>query len=536
MYARPGASRLLKVWLFYVLVGVAGAGAVVALVPSSRAAGKAAADSTLATATSAPAEAGSATPTGTPVGTPAGTQAETPTASPPTDIATEATPPAVTTDAAADNARSRVNALRDKDAPSSLASRAVSFFGLFALVGICWLMSDNKRKVDWKLVAWGLGLQLAFGILVLKTAPGLWVFEQLNTATLAVIGFAGQGTNFLFSSYITGKIESSLVNFALNVLPTIIFFSSLMTLGYYLGIMQVIVNFFAGIMQKTMKCSGAETLSTAANIFVGQTEAPLVVKPYVKDMTNSELLCIMVGGFANTAGSVLAAYVGMLHSYFPDIAGHLIAQSVMSAPAALVCAKIVMPETGKPITGGANVKMPKEDIDANALDAAARGASEGLALAVNVAAMLLAFIALIALGNAILTKLSTMVGGPALTIERLLGFVGAPIAWLMGVPLHDCWTVGKLIGVKTGVNEFVAYLQLADILKAGDGLSYRSVIIASYALSGFSNFSSIAIQIGGISGIAPTRRHDLAKLGLKAMIVGSIATFMTATVAGVLID
>jgi concentrative nucleoside transporter, CNT family len=521
MYGRPGASRLLKVWLFYVLIGVLGAGAVVALAPSSRAAGRTAADSTLAVATVSESTVAKA-----PAETLAAAASEPPAAS----------EPAAAAPAPVDDARGRVKALRAKDAPSSLAGRAVSFLGLFAMVGICWLMSDNRRKVDWKLVAWGLALQLAFGILVLKTAPGLWVFEKLNTGTLAVIGFAGQGTNFLFSSYITGKIESSLVNFALNVLPTIIFFSSLMTLGYYLGIMQVVVNFFAGIMQKTMKCSGAETLSTAANIFVGQTEAPLVVKPYVKDMTNSELLCIMVGGFANTAGSVLAAYVGMLHSYFPDIAGHLIAQSVMSAPAALVCAKIVMPETGKPVTGGAGVKMPKENIDANALDAAARGASEGLALAVNVAAMLLAFIALIALGNAILTKLSTMVGGPPLTIERILGFVGAPIAWLMGVPLHDCWTVGKLIGVKTGVNEFVAYLQLADILKAGDGLSYRSVIIASYALSGFSNFSSIAIQIGGISGIAPTRRHDLAKLGLKAMIVGSIATFMTATVAGVLIS
>jgi CNT family concentrative nucleoside transporter len=430
---------------------------------------------------------------------------------------------------------SQIEKMKKEHAPSSPMDRAVSFLGLFALLGICYALSDNRSKINWRLVAWGMGLQLLFGVIVLKTAPGLWVFEQLNTAAVAIIGFGQQGTNFLFSSFVSGKIDNGLVNFTFNVLPTVIFFSSLMTLGYYLGIMQVVVNFFAVIMQKTMKCSGAESLSTAANIFVGQTEAPLVIKPYVKDMTNSELMCIMVGGFANTAGSVLVAYVGMLYKFFPDIAGHLIAQSVMSAPAALVCAKIVMPELGQPVTGGAHVKMLKENIDANAIDAAARGASEGMTLAFNVAAMLLAFIALIAMFNAVLIKASTSLGMPALSIEMLLGFVGTPFAWLMGVPAQDCWTVGKLIGVKTGVNEFVAYLQMADLLKSGGELSYRSIVIASYALSGFSNFSSIAIQIGGISGIAPTRRHDLAKLGLKAMVVGSIATFMTATVAGILI-
>jgi CNT family concentrative nucleoside transporter len=510
----PGASRLFKVWALYIVLGVIGSLAVFAFSPAARA-GKvdstAVAVSATDTTAAAPVDSGLA-------------------------VAAATTAEPVAAAEAQGSVTGRIEELRRQQEPSSFGSRAVSFFGLFGLIGICWLMSDNKRKVNWKLVAWGMALQLVFGVIVLKTGPGMWVFEKLNLATLAVIGFGQQGTNFLFASYGSGKIESALVNFAVNVLPTIIFFSSLMTLGYYLGIMQVIVNFFSSIMQKTMKCSGAESLSTAANIFVGQTEAPLVIKPYVKDMTNSELLCIMVGGFANTAGSVLAAYVGMLHNFFPDIAGHLIAQSVMSAPAALVCAKIVMPEMGKPLTSGENVRMPKENLDANALDAAARGASEGMALAFNVGAMLLAFIGLIALANAILTKVSVLVGGPALTIERLLGFVGVPFAWLMGVPLHDCWVVGKLIGVKTGVNEFVAYLQLADLLKTDSGLSYRSVVIASYALSGFSNFSSIAIQIGGISAIAPTRRHDLAKLGMKAMIVGSIATFMTANVAGMLID
>jgi CNT family concentrative nucleoside transporter len=409
----------------------------------------------------------------------------------------------------------------------------MSAVGLLALLGLCWLMSDNKKKINWRLVAWGLGLQLTFGVLILKTGPGLWIFEQLNQGTIVLLGFTEQGSKFLFSSFVTGQVENGFVNFTFKVLPTIIFFSSLMTVGYYLGVMQRIVDFFAVIMQKTMKCSGAETLSTAANIFVGQTEAPLVVKPYIKDMTQSELLAVMAGGFANTAGGVLAAYVGMLHSHFPDIAGHLIAQSVMSAPAALVCAKIVMPETSKPATEG-HVKMTSEKIDANVIDAASRGASEGLSLAFNVAAMLLAFIALIGLCNGLLQWGGAKLGFEKLSLEWLMGFVGSPLAFLMGVPAKDCWTVGQLIGVKTVVNEFVAYLQMADLMKQG-ALSPRSIIIASYALSGFANFSSIAIQIGGISAIAPTRRHDLAKLGLKAMVTGAIATFMTATIAGALI-
>lgn len=415
----------------------------------------------------------------------------------------------------------------------SVASRAVSFFGLFALVGLCWLMSTDRKKINWRLVAWGMGLQILFGVIVLKTEPGLWFFQKLNEGTMALLGFTGEGTKFLFGSFITGKVEAPMVNFAFNVLPTIIFFSALMTVGYHIGVMQWIVDAFAVVMYKTMKCSGAETLSTAANIFVGQTEAPLVVKPYVADMTKSELLAIMVGGFANTAGGVLAAYVGMLHQYFPDIAGHLIAQSVMSAPAALVCAKVAMPETETPKTLG-HVKMTREKLDANMIDAASRGASEGLALAFNVAAMLLAFIALIAMINAGMKLVGGWIGMPSLTLENALAVIGWPLAWIMGVPTQDCWVVGKLLGVKTVLNEFVAYLQLADILKAG-GLQHRSVVIASYALSGFANFSSIAIQIGGISSIAPSRRHDLAKLGLKAMVVGAIATFMTATVAGILV-
>lgn len=419
--------------------------------------------------------------------------------------------------------------------PSPPLYRAISLLGLAAFLGICWLLSRNRRRIPWRLVAWGLALQLLFGFFVLKTAPGLWIFDKLNDATMALLGFTQEGTNFLFRSFVSGSIESPLQNFVFQVLPTIIFFSSLMTVLYHLGLMQWVVYAFAVAMQRTMKTSGAETLSTAANIFVGQTEAPLVVKPYVHDMTQSELLAVMVGGFANTAGGVLAAYVGMLSPYFPDIAGHLIAQSVMSAPAALVCSKIVLPELEKARTAGSDISMDKEKLDANVVDAAARGASEGLHLAFNVGAMLLAFIALIAMLNAIVQWGGRLVGLSGFSLESILGTLAWPIAWIMGVPAQDCFTVGKLIGVKTVVNEFVAYLQLSDILKAGQPLSYRSVIIASYALSGFANFSSIAIQIGGISAIAPTRRHDLAKLGLLAMVVGSIATFMTATIAGMLV-
>jgi CNT family concentrative nucleoside transporter len=434
----------------------------------------------------------------------------------------------------ADLIRAQMDARRAAEAPSTMLERSVSLLGLFALIGLCWLMSTDRKKINWTLVAWGMALQLLFGIVILKTGPGLWFFEKLNEGTMALLGFTNEGVKFLFGSFVTGRVETPMVNFAFHVLPTIIFVSALMTVGYHIGLMQWIVDLFAVVMYKTMKTSGAETLSTAANIFVGQTEAPLVVKPYVADMTNSELLAIMVGGFANTAGGVLAAYVGMLHQYFPDIAGHLIAQSVMSAPAALVCAKIAMPETGTPKTMG-HVKMGREKLDANVIDAAARGASEGLSLAFNVAAMLLAFIALIAMLNALIKTAGAWVGYPQVSLENTLALVGWPIAWLMGVPVQDCWTVGKLIGVKTVLNEFVAYLQLTDILKTGQPLTHRSVIIVSYALSGFANFSSIAIQIGGISGIAPTRRHDLAKLGLKAMVVGAIATFMTANIAGILI-
>jgi len=323
--------------------------------------------------------------------------------------------------------------------------------------------------------------------------------------------------------------------FAFNVLPTIIFFSSLMTVLYHLGIMQAVVKGFAWVMQRTMKTSGAETLSATGNIFVGQTEAPLLIKPFVETMTRSELMAVMTAGFATVAGGVMAAYVGMLQPFFSDIAGHLMAASVMSAPAALVVAKLMYPEEGEPETA-TTLDLALEKPDVNVIDAAARGAGEGLHLALNVGAMLLAFVALVALLDGILGLAGGWVGLEGLSLQLILGWLLAPVAWIMGVPWADAAVVGSLMGLTTALNEFFAYLQLADILSGGGpGLQPRSIIISAYALSGFANFSSIAIQIGGIGGIAPSRRHDLSALGLRAMIGGTIAAFMTATVAGMLL-
>lgn len=434
-----------------------------------------------------------------------------------------------------------------------LVHRLRSLLGLLLIGFLAWAFSTDRKQIPWRVVVWGLSLQFVFALFILKTPVGAEIFSFLNTVVVALLGFTEAGARFIFGDLVynfvpvgegepgmapmaegSGLVARTGAFFAFNVLPTIIFFSSLMTLLYHLGVMQMLVKGMAWIMQKTMKTSGAETLSAAGNIFVGQTEAPLLVKPFVERMTRSELMAVMTGGFATVAGGVLAAFVGMLVAYFPDIAGHLIAASVMSAPAALVMAKMMVPEDGVPETRdtlGINPETP----DVNAIDAAARGASEGLFLALNVGAMLLAFIALIAMGNALVGWGGGLVGFPDLTIEGILGAVLAPLAWFMGVPWADAPTVGSLMGVKTVLNEFVAYLQLSQILGSGVALEPRSVIIATYALSGFANFSSIAIQIGGIGGIAPSRRQDLSQLGLRAMVAGSLAAFMTATIAGILI-
>lgn len=434
-----------------------------------------------------------------------------------------------------------------------LVERLRSMVGMAALVGIAWGLSVDRKKVPWRLVAWGIGLQLAFALFILKAPVGRDVFDAAGAAVTGLLGFAVEGARFVFGNLVDetvpvgtigaggfaaapGQVARTGASFAFSVLPTIIFFSSLMAVAYHLGLMQRVVRASAWVMQKTMKTSGAESLSVAGNIFVGQTEAPLLVRPFISTMTTSELMALMTGGFATVAGGVLAAYVGMLLPYFPDVAGHMLAASVMSAPAALVMAKIMVPETREPETSGA-LDIVVERSDVNVIDAAARGAAEGLTLALNVGAMLLAFVAMIYLCNGVLGWAGALAGFDGLTLEVVLGWLLAPLAWLMGVPWSDAPAVGSLMGVKTVLNEFVAYLQLADTL--GDtgaaAMAPRSVIIATYALSGFANFGSIAMQIAGIGGLAPERRHDLSRLGLRAMIGGALAGFMTATVAGMIL-
>ena len=456
--------------------------------------------------------------------------------------------PAAATDVSAEQ-RARLAA--EEARGGTIPERAVSLLGLLVFIALAYAMSVNRGAVPWRTVAWGVGLQFVFALLILKTYPGRWVFERLNEVFTGLLGYTAEGARFVFGNLVmnnvpvgpaggpmdavgqTGTWANTGAYFAFNVLPTIIFFSSLMTLLYYFGIMQKLVKAFAWVMLRTMGTSGAESLSAAGNIFMGQTEAPLLVKPFVKEMTNSELHSVMTGGFATVAGGVMAAYVGMLMAYFPNIAGHLIAASVMSAPAALAISKIMYPEVEEPTTRG-RMKIELEKVDANAIDAAARGAGEGLGLALNVAAMLIAFIALLALFNGIVGGVAGWFG-LELSIQKILGWLGAPLAWLMGTPWKDALAVGTLIGEKTALNEFVAYLHLAEMLQGGQELSARAVVIATYALCGFANFSSIAIQIGGIGGLAPDRRHDLSRLGLRAMIAGTLASFMTACVVGVLI-
>ena len=434
--------------------------------------------------------------------------------------------------------------------------RVISALGLGVMVLIAWLFSVDRRAFPWRIVWWGVALQFVFALLILQTPPGREFFSLMNDVVIRLLQYTQEGAKFIFGNLIynnapvgipageptMGPLREVVTDrwanvgsfFAFTVLPTIIFFSSLMTILYYLKVMQTVVKAMAWVMQRTMGTSGAETLSTAGNVFLGQTEAPLMVKPFVQRMTMSELNCVMVGGFANVAGGVLVAYVGMLYTYFPDIAGHLLAVSVMSAPATVVIAKVMYPEDGDPETRG-TLKADVPSPDVNVIDAASRGASEGLALALNVGAMLLAFIALIAVLNGLLGWLGGLVGLEGLSLEWMLGWVMAPIAWVMGVPWGDARTIGSLLGVKTVVNEFVAYLQLAGMLQEGAPLDPRSVVIASYALCGFANFSSIAIQIGGIGGMAPDRRSDLSRLGLRAMVGGTLATFMCASVAGMLL-
>ena len=416
-------------------------------------------------------------------------------------------------------------------------------FGLAVLIGIVWLFSNNRRAIDWKLVATGITLQIAFAALVLLVPGGREVFDWLGHGFVKILEFVKAGSGFIFGSLM--DTEKFGFIFAFQVLPTIIFFAALMGVMYHLGVMQFIVRMMALAITKVMRVSGAETTSVCASVFIGQTEAPLTVRPYIPKMTESELITMMIGGMAHIAGGVLAAYVGMLGGGDPEqqafYAKHLLAASIMAAPATLVVAKLLIPETGTPLTRG-TVKMEVEKTSSNIIDAAAAGAGDGLKLALNIGAMLLAFIALIALINAPLTWFGDVTGlaaaiGKPTDLATIFGYLLAPIAWVIGVPWQDATTVGSLIGQKVVINEFVAYLQLAGIVNGqtpGVTLTDEGRLIATYALCGFANFSSIAIQIGGIGGLAPERRSDLARFGLRAVLGGTSATLMTATIAGVL--
>ncbi|MCX6355355.1 MAG: NupC/NupG family nucleoside CNT transporter [Candidatus Aureabacteria bacterium] len=450
----------------------------------------------------------------------------------------------------------------------------ISLIGTLVILGIAYLMSNNKRRVSVRIVLWGTALQVIFAFLVipnsplnqfvknafgLPVAPGEAFFNAMNDAIIKLLSFTTDGAKFLFGNLvnnnvplgmgesgsnmpvkeISGYVATTGAYFAFSVLPTIIFFSSLMTVLYHLGIMQRVVAFIAWIMERCLRTSGAETLSASANIFLGQTEAPLCVKPFIEEMTNSEIMCVMCAGFATVAGGVMAAYVGMLKDYFPDIAGHLLTASIMSAPAAIVMAKLIFPEVEIPKTrGGVKIHLPKTN--ANIIDAAANGAASGMQLALNVACMLLAFIALVSMCNfgihlfgVLCNKLFAT--NWDLSLQYLLSLLFAPFTWVMGVPWKDCMVVGRLMGERLAINEFVAYLDLASLTAQGVKIDHRSYVIATYALCGFANFSSIAIQIGGIGGMAPSRRHDLARLGLKAMFGGVLASCMTGTIAGMFV-
>tara|TARA_B100000214_G_scaffold38597_1_gene24244 strand:- start:111 stop:1331 length:1221 start_codon:yes stop_codon:yes gene_type:complete len=398
--------------------------------------------------------------------------------------------------------------------------------GVIVLLGIAYLLSNDRKMIDTNIIIWGLGLQISFAFIILKTPLGEYIFTYLNNIIVKLISFADAGSDFLFTSFIPEVgYHVALINFAFRALPVIIFFSSLIAVTYYFGIIQFIIKKIAFIMEKTMKTSGAETLSVSANIFVGQTEAPILIRPFISSMTKSELMAIMVGGFATVAGSVMALYVSWLNNV-PNIAGHLLAASVMSAPAALMIAKVIYPETERPKTVNSdNIDLKSKDT--NAMDAIGRGATDGMKLAANVAAMLIAFISIVAMINFILGYANT-------SLQEILGMIFKPIAWSMGVPWEEANIVGTLMGEKIVLTELIAFGDLTNYIK-NDLLSERSAIIASYALCGFANVGSIGIQLGGIGAMAPERRGDLSNLVFKAMIGGTIASWLTASIAGILI-
>ncbi len=411
-------------------------------------------------------------------------------------------------------------------------ARAQAVVGAVVILGIAYLFSTSRRSIDLRTVVWGLSLQILFALIVLKTEVGRVTFQVLGDAITKLLGFADVGSSFVFgalgSKTAWPKIMTAVLGeegtqyasiFAFQVLPTIIFIAALFAILYYFGVMQFVVRGFAWLMRRVMRASGAETLNVAASIFMGQTEAPLTIRPYLPEMTQSELMTVMTSGMAHISGGIMAAYI-----LFGIEARHLLTAVIMTAPGTIMMAKMFVPETGDPKTMG-SVKLDVPRTDVNVIDAAGRGTGEGLHLALNVGAMLISFLALVALVNALL-------GLVGLSLQQIFGWVFAPVAWSMGVAWKDAPTIGNLLGTRMVLNEFVAYSQLGPLKEA---LDPRSFTIATFALCGFANFSSIGIQIGGIGSLAPNRRHDLARLGMRAMFAGTLANFMTATIAGFLL-
>ncbi len=405
-------------------------------------------------------------------------------------------------------------------------------FGAAIILGIAYVGSTNRRAINWTTVAWGLGLQIVFALIVLKTSIGQRIFTTLGDLITRLLGFAGVGAAFVFGPLGDGTLWGRVMNgalgpegsqyaviFAFQVLPTIIFIAALFAILYYFGVMQLIVRCFALMMHRVMRASGAESLNVAASIFMGQTEAPLTIRPYLPEMTESELMTVMTSGMAHISGGIMAAYI-----LFGIEAKHLLTAVIMTAPGTIMMAKMLVPETEMPKTMG-SVRLEVPTTDVNVIDAAGRGTGEGLHLALNVGAMLISFLALIALVNALLGLIH-------LSLEQVFGWAFAPVAWAMGVPWRDAPQIGNLLGTRMALNEFVAYSKLGPMKGTIDPKSFT---IATFALCGFANFSSIGIQIGGIGALAPNRRHDLARLGLRAMFAGTLANFMTATIAGFLL-
>jgi CNT family concentrative nucleoside transporter len=429
--------------------------------------------------------------------------------------------------------------------------RVQALFGIAVMVALCWAFSTERKAVKWRVVIWGVALQLVLAAVILLPDIGQDVFAAVDAGVKKLVSFSEAGSNFVFQSVdahqitrivtdanghpeliptaIVGAISPPMKTIAFWVLPTVMFFSALMALFYHFGIMQKVVGGMARVMQRSLGTSGAESLSAAANIFVGQTEAPLLVRPYVKQMTRSELHAVMVAGFATVAGGVMAIYVAVVP--IPGIAGHLVTASIMSAPAALAVAKLLVPETETPLTMG-SVQVPIERLDQNGIDAIARGALEGLQLYLNIIAMLIVFYAMVTLVNSLFGGLGDLVG-LKLSLELVLGYAFAPFAWLMGIPWDECLQVGMLLGKKLTLTELMAYLDLGQIQASAHPLSVRTATIVSYGLCGFANFASIGIQIGGIGALAPERRGELARLGMRAMLGGTIAAMMTGSVAAI---